>query len=57
MLTNRSILATHANPSEAILIILHNGAHEITGAQPAPGVGTSRKANHGNRQCGNRRNW
>jgi thiamine pyrophosphate-dependent acetolactate synthase large subunit-like protein len=43
---NLGILVTiaNANPRNLILMILNNGAYEITGGQPVPGVGKSRLA-------------
>jgi thiamine pyrophosphate-dependent acetolactate synthase large subunit-like protein len=46
ILMNLGMLVTiaNANPRNLILIILNNGAYEITGGQPVPGVGKSRLA-------------
>jgi sulfopyruvate decarboxylase subunit beta len=46
ILMNLGILVTiaSANPGNLVLIILNNGAYEITGGQPVPGVGKVRLA-------------
>jgi sulfopyruvate decarboxylase subunit beta len=46
ILMNLGILVTiaNANPGNLILVILNNGAYEITGGQPVPGVGKAQLA-------------